>query len=295
MPTAPLRQHWVPKTYLRAFRASPTSDDQILARDLNTGREFRTSLANVAVMRDLYTLNIESETPSYAVEAALGVMESAFSPLMSRITNAEDLELTEPERETFARFLAALHLRTRQGLAVIQSYRDEVASQLGTTSLSLPVGHAESLVQLDQNGLREFFARAVVSITPGIADALLRMSWRLVRATDAHFITSENPLVVHHSSAERWGIGTPGVHVQLPLTPRLLLHMSHEAVIPGRGTFDLPAEGVRGLNGLTLVAAEQYIFSSEPFDTIRSLIDERPIGQSREFGPKAKVTGRGRT
>lgn len=292
MPTDPLRQHWVPRTYLRAFRAAPTSADQIFARDLYSGQEFRTSLANVAVMRDFYTLNIESETPSYAVESALGELESAFSPLISRITGEEELIFTETERETFARFLAALHMRTRQGFAVIRSYRDEVASQLET---SLPLAHAEHLAGLERNALREFFVRALVSIIPGIADALLRLTWRLVRAVDRHFITSENPLIVHHMTQERWGLGTPGVHVQLPLTPRLLLQMAHEAVISGEGTFDVPAEGVRGLNGLTLVAAEQYLFSSESFDTLRSLVDERPIGQSREFGPKAPVTSCGRT
>jgi hypothetical protein len=149
---------------------------------------------------------------------------------------------------------------------------------------------------LDHDGLREFFTKAVVFLAPAIADVLLGMNWRLIRTQNADFITTENPFLVHHSTEKTRGIGTPGCHIQLPLTPRLLLRIAGEPAIPGTGTFDLPSDGTNALHGLTLVAAEQYLFSSEPFDTIRSLIDERPSGLRREFGPAYDVNARaGRT
>ncbi|MCB1940149.1 MAG: DUF4238 domain-containing protein, partial [Rhodocyclaceae bacterium] len=72
----PIRQHWVPKVYLRAFCADPPEREQIHARDLASGASFLTSIDNVAVKRHFYTLGRESEAPSYAVESALAELES---------------------------------------------------------------------------------------------------------------------------------------------------------------------------------------------------------------------------
>lgn len=285
MQNHPVRQHWIPKTYLRSFLAAPTEAQQIYARDLLIGNEFLTSISNVAVMRHLYTLDASTDSPSYAVESALCNIEGRFTPVLEKVIQTEELNLSKDEFEIFARFLTTLQMRTRQGLAVIQGYRDEVLATLDSRDRKLPRAHAESLVALNPEGLREFFARAVISLAPQLSTALLKMNWRLLRTTGQRFITSENPFIVYHSSDERWGLATPGAHIQVPLTPRLLLHIASESIIPGKGTFDLVSEAAYALNGLTLASAEQYIFSSEPFENIRLLVDERPIGKHREFGP----------
>jgi hypothetical protein len=53
-PTKVKRQHYVPQLFLRAF----SLDDKIRVVDLNEGREYRTSIANVAVESHFYDEDI---------------------------------------------------------------------------------------------------------------------------------------------------------------------------------------------------------------------------------------------
>lgn len=175
MSSNPIRQHWVPKVYLRSFCISPIESEQINAFDLDSGREFKTSIAKIAVKRHFYTLGLNSENPSFAIEHELSKIESDVKPLI--------LELIKTEK-----------------------------------------------------------------------------------------IFSD--------------IGTPGVHIHIPISPKLILYIhDHDANTTLDRTFNLTKAGVRGINGLTILSAEQYLFSHKEFSKISELLEDRPIGSQRNFGP----------
>ena len=82
MTSDPIRQHWVPKVYLRSFCVPPIKREQINTFDLKSGREFITSLGNVAVKRHFYTLGLRNGRPSYKIEQGLSRIESVVKPLI---------------------------------------------------------------------------------------------------------------------------------------------------------------------------------------------------------------------
>lgn len=133
--------------------------------------------------------------------------------------------------------------------------------------------------------MRELFAKSAIVVGTRIAKHLAAMNWRLLCSTESYFITSENPVYSYHPTEQRWGLGTAGAFTLFPVSPSLLLLLSNEVVIPGEGTYELPPVGVRGLNGLTLLSAEQFVFSHLPFDGLADLLVERETGQRSAFGP----------
>jgi hypothetical protein len=285
MPDEPIRQHWVPKVYLRAFCADPSEREQVHVRDLASGASFLTSIDNVAVKKHFYTLGRESETPSYAVESALAELESAVAPALENLRTSEALP-TEPNATALlARFLATLHMRTRQGLQFIHGHREEVRSGSAAPETLVPEERARALLALDDEAMRERFARSAVLVGARIGEKLLHMHWRLLRAQSGYFVTSENPVFSFHRSEERWGLQTPGAHTLCPISPTLRLHMSNGPIIPGAGTFDLPASGVHGLNGLILFGANQFLYSHLPLEELAELLEERGVGSCPAFGP----------
>jgi hypothetical protein len=288
VPADPVRQHWVPKVYLRAFCAAPIEREQIHVRDLADGRNFFASIDRVAVKRHFYTLAPGSPSESYVVEEALGKIESDVGPILAALRAEARLPSAAEEMRVLAEFVATLHMRTRQGLQMIHGHREEVRAglRLTATNASAATDFRERLVEFDSEEMRELFAKSAVVVGRRISEVLLRMHWRLLRATEGkYFITSENPVFSYHPSETRWGLGTPGNHTLFPVSPSLLIHLSNEAVIPGEGLVEVPAQGVHGLNGLALLSAEQYLYSHRPFEEIADLIQDREPGTDRTFGP----------
>lgn len=278
----PVRQHWVPRAYLRAFCAQPVDREQIYALDLESGNSFLTSIDRVAVKKHFYTLGRDSGSPSFAVEDAFGELETAIAPILTEIRQGETLP-TDERFQVLARFVGTQHMRSRQGLQTIHGWRDDV----GTNSdlYSLDGYHKAELERSSDEEMRELFAKSAVVVGARIGDRMLNFTWRLIRAEDGYFFTSENPVFCIHPSEERWGLETPGAHTLCPLSPKLLLHISLKPVLVGTGTVDATAEAIRGLNGLILLGAEKFLYSDRPFDQVKDLLQERPVGTQRAFGP----------
>ncbi len=285
MQNEPVRQHWVPKVYLRGFCAEPLEREQIHVYDTKVGKDFVASIDKIAVKNHFYTLAPGTEHQSYAVEEAFSRLESDVGPILSALRLSQNIPADEQATSILARFIATLHMRTRQGLQLIHGHRQEIRSGTGPEQPNVPNSFSAELVDFDDEEMRELFAKSAIIVGERLGKRLQAMHWRLLRATEGYFITSENPVYSYHPTEERWGLGTSGVHTLFPLSPLLLLHLSNEAVIPGIGTCNLPATGVRGLNGLTLLAAEQFVFSHCPFESVANLLTERLAGERRAFGP----------
>lgn len=278
----PVRQHWVPRAYLRAFCAQPVDREQIYAHDLKSGNAFLTSIDRVAVKKHFYTLGLESGSPSFAVEEAFGEIEAAAAPILSEIRRDEALPTGE-RLQVLARFVGIQHMRSRQGLQAIHGWRDDVGAN--SELYSVDEYHKVELERSSHEEMRELFAKSAVVVGARIGDRMLNFTWRLVRAEQGYFFTSENPVFCFHPSEERWGLETPGTHTLFPLSPKLLLHISPQPVLAGTGTVDASANAVRGINGLILLGAEQFLYSDRPFNEVKGLLQERSAGSRRAFGP----------
>lgn len=289
MQNEPVRQHWVPKVYLRGFCAEPTEREQIHVHDTREGRSFLSSIDKIAVKNHFYTLALGLEARSYVVEHAFARLESDVGPVLAALRKSQELPTDIEALSVLAEFVATLYMRTRQGLQIIYGHREEVRFRSSLQPVSKGSFTSE-LLEFDDEEMRELFAKSSIVVGKRIANHLAVMHWRLLHATEDYFITSENPVYSFHSTEQQWGLGTAGAYTLFPISPALLLHISNEAVIPGEGTYELPAMGVRGLNGLTLLSAEQFVFSHFPFDGIADLLSEREKGQPRAFGPAGNVS-----
>lgn len=260
-------------------------EEQIYVHDLSERKSFKTSIDNIALKRHFYTLGRHQAQPSYVIEEALSKLESDVKPLLNELVETESLFKESSKRTLFSVFLATLLMRSRQGFQVIYGFREEVRSELENANSQLPSDLIHELLALDAEGMRELFAKSVIAIAGPLSKYIQAMHWRLLRAEEDYFITSENPFVIYNHANERWGLMTPESHIHVAISPRLLLHLCKEPTIPGQGTVSLFKESVKGANGLTMLGAEKYVLSHTSFETLEELLADRAVGVKREFGP----------
>lgn len=262
MSNEPVRQHWVPKAYLRSFCAAPVEREQINVYDLTGGRSFTAALDNIAVVKHFYTLSRGTNNQSYEVEKRLAQLESDTAPLLREIQTTRKLFEDPEKRRIFAKFAATLMMRSRHGLQIIHAHREEVRIRTSDSPEDEIPPYARDLLNLDSEKMRELFAKSVIATSEPLSKVLGNMNWRLLEAEEDYFITSENPLLLYHPVEQQWGLGTPGTIIQLPISPTLLVWFSAPSDLPELDPFPLPRQGVTGINGLIVQGAEQYLFSN---------------------------------
>lgn len=138
MNNQPIRQHWIPKAYLRAFCAPPVAKEQIYTYDLIEGRGFKTKIDNIAVKRHFYTIDLDKEEPSFVIESMLSRIESDVKPIFEEVNNREDLNMPPEARKTLSAFLSTMFMRTRLGLQMVSALREEVRAKTIPPEMDLP-------------------------------------------------------------------------------------------------------------------------------------------------------------
>lgn len=285
---SPVRQHWVPKTYLRGFATRETTDienPQVWVYDLGSSMEFCSSINNIAVKKHLYTIGANQQEPLYVVEKTLSRIEGYAKPLLNVLARGIFLVEGSEDRKTFAIFLSTLIMRNRRAVNIHHDFRDWLMKDLpedhDDVAFSIgPVEHRWSkevvscFKNLDDEGMHVLFARSIVTTALPLARELENMQWCLIRSEDRLVITSDNPVVVFHPNADHWGIGTPGVHIHLPISPEYILLVGHDLPVGKDETHSVPEEGVMGLNYLTMHQANQFLIGEREFGFMNKLIRE---------------------
>jgi Protein of unknown function (DUF4238) len=284
-----IRQHWVPKVYLRAFCNDEQSTEQLHVRDLLIGKNFIASLDKVAVKRHFYTLAVGTDQQSFAVENEFSKIESRVSPILIKIRATDCLPSSEEDLANLSEFVATLHLRSRQGLQIIHGHRRELISENENSHKDEIPEAIQQVIDASDEGIRELFARSSIVVGRSIATTLLEMNWQLIFSSDTHFITSENPVFSFNPSHKQWGLGTPETSIFFPLSPKHLIHISGKKEKAPQAARHATGKAARALNGLTIMAAEQYIYSSRPFSEIPETIELRQPGKNRAFGPNGSM------
>jgi len=284
MSTEPVRQHFVPKVYLRSFCKHPIEDERIYTHDIKTGKSYVASITRTAVTKHFYTIAQGDGYKPTVVEDELSAIESAVAPIIRAIQRAEALPDDPDAISVLATFIATLYLRTPQGRRVIYGYREEVRASESPESPTHQHG-LDEIISLDDEEINELSSISTVVVGKRVGIHLRHMHWRLLRTKGSYFITSESPVYSIHETDKAWGFSTPGVRIFFPLSPSLLIHLSNEPVYPGKGTADLPLTTVRGINALTVSAAERCVYSDRAFDDLAELLDIRAADKGPAFGP----------
>jgi hypothetical protein len=258
-PTEVKRQHYVPKLYLRAF-ADPS--DQVRVVDLDEGKEYRTSLDNVALQGRFNDVQLGGIVVSN--EGWLSELEGQAAPLLKRLIDdpAQITALTDIEQMQLARFLASMRFRVpafremvealsadmvsfAKGVAkdmVTNKHDPETASRIWAEWEKHPeewwLGQSEALntAALAASMLRE---------VQGYANLLFAMPWRVGRVpASSRLYTSDNPVHGYLRPVRPWWEhgAFASLTYYIPLSRSVLLKIDH---LPARGDQPIDAPGAR--------------------------------------------------
>lgn len=285
--TGPVRQHYVPKFYLKSFAAT----DGCVAVVERSGRSYRASPLNTAVQKHFYTFRDDDGQMRYELEAALSDIESqgseAISHLIGRTTFDQD------DRRHLAAFISMLHVRTPAMVESVQHGTGELTKKLLgrmfhshdfiTASLKMmPQFSHLTPAELDQTASRmsefvrtgeytlevdhQFSLASSVSMANEVAAILMQRTWTLIQAPDRHaFITTDAPVVLTAAtpSSQMRGVGFASADavVLCPLRPNFMLVMegAEEKVL--RAVAD--ARFVRRLNILVAQRSKRFVLGRD--------------------------------
>jgi len=283
----PIRQHWVPKVFLKRFAIAGSGKRPAKAWrfDLRTEAVSCPSLGGLAVKRHLYTLK-KSLEDDYSIETDfLQRIENGIGPTLDAYANGDDVSTDAEHRSKMATFLATLWLRNP---GAIKMQEDFTAAMIQSTTAAPDGTHVTKLDNIETvwsaeewarfttvgpDGMRQRFARSIVSLAPEISETLRRKpSWRLARADEGYFFTSDNPLIVKHPEAERWGLGTEGVDITIAISPRYALYLGDRSTTSEGQVLALDKGVVESINYFTLTQAKAFLMSAHPFDDVLDMI-----------------------
>lgn len=235
------RQHWVPKFYLNAFAIPETrnaSEPRInaLAMTGEISEMIQVATKNVANGAYLYSPVDEQGERDYTFENKLADLESTLSHLWSLLEKG-CVPLTDGYRKGLALFVASLYLRhpRQQRIAHhnLEALHGAIEAHLETSSEyveEFSFAHRKQVVNVSRheyeeqkpkcdNDYHRFFVDSVDGGTGEIAKLLLNKRWNVIVSDSHNFITSDNPVCVTGPRDRSFGIATPGVSVNIPLTP----------------------------------------------------------------------------
>jgi hypothetical protein len=288
-PTKVKRQHYVPQLFLRAF----SLDDKIRVVDLNEGREYRTSIANVAVESHFYDEDIADIQLS--TEDWLAQLEGHATPVVEKLLSDPDsiTSLSDEEEMFTSRFLVALLFRT----PAFRDYNDKFFSSTlqqikGMVKRQIYHVHKENADTIweeikdkpDHWWFEESEPQQSSSITnfmlgevQGFANILRAAPWRIGTAPDSICLyTSDNPVAGYLRPVRPWWEHArfAALDYFVPLSPKVLLKIEHRPYNEhpdgelqrrgGRCRNDFSAWEISFARHLVTQSATRYLYGDGP-------------------------------
>jgi hypothetical protein len=278
-------EHFVPRCYLQNWAGR---NSQVHVFDKPTGRTYRANVKNVAAEGAFYDLAGPDETQH--VEERLSDLEGKLDQLLKAVTAELDggLLLSRSHKEDLAFFMALQLIRTAEERRDIEqtsqgAMRALQSEQLGPNLLSFANSaqdpeHAKVMQNLLITDFDTIFAYAKV---------LLSHIWLVgVNYGDVPIWTSDHPVVrrpnVAHPHKSYSGIGSSGIELNFPLSPRYVLMLAERSFFRVLASRDgdrtsLDVANVIYCNSLQVAQAYRQVFSSTvQFDLAYQMRNESP-------------------
>ena len=195
------------------------------------------AVEEVAASRYLYSPLRADQARDHTVDQRLQELETLIGGIWDRLsTEFVDLD-SDGVRKALALLLAILYTRHPRRLVDYErSHSDLVAffdsfpkDLQGLPSITHTVVKGK-VREFDPTGLdsfrspdkeqrKQFFVEMIIRGTHAAAETLLKKRFAIVVAPAPLFATCDNPLHLDHPTREKFGFGTPGTRVSLPLSP----------------------------------------------------------------------------
>lgn len=300
--------HYVPQFLLRGF-ASPKRK-QVYVFDKSDGREFRSSVRNLACERDFYDSRLDEW---------LRKLEETCAPIIQSVRTKRTLRhLQKAETEWLAAFVAVQHLRTLHHRALFGDIIAQMADAIRASGAN--PNDAENFRELSDSEIREETNSEIPRLGFMLLPHILSKNWILCSAADgSEFWIGDHPVSLANNTNPgdnfrgTIGFAVVGIEIYLPLSSGLMLgclcpsiramfQASRERRLPsvphvdeflkafeGSATLELNSENVRYHNSLQVITAERFIYSEHAsFDLVREMISN---DESLRTGARLQTVG----
>ncbi|MEL7598253.1 MAG: DUF4238 domain-containing protein [Clostridiaceae bacterium] len=267
----PIRQHTVPKVYLRKF-----SDKEFLWVYLKELNEYKYLNINyTSVHKDFYTIDFENEK-DYRIENFFGEnIETLYNTLIDKIVNYNFV--TNMDKYALALYVSFQYLRTQR----IRKIHDKIVSQMNIQTIDI----CDDILRVQKRDTHDskyyhekFHSYAFNETLPkeaslnfmlrnakDLTDNIKNKDFFFFEApNELQFVTSDNPCILVQSGMRSiYGRGFGNSEILFPLTCNISLYITgsnnlilHEKI--GR-------DGVREINKATTYEAEKYIYAKDKY------------------------------
>ncbi|MBN2462690.1 MAG: DUF4238 domain-containing protein [Dehalococcoidia bacterium] len=288
--TSVKRQHYVPRLFLRPF----ATKDKIRVFDLQESKEYRTSLANIAVEKGFYDINIKDINIS--TENWLAKLEGSALPVIKKLLDNPKNILSFSIKEEFlmARFLVALRFRTpafrdyneKMSTTFLQQCKDMIRKQIyhQHSNKEADAIWNEMKEKPDHWWFKEPQPRQRAETTnfmlgeaQGFANILWGAPWRIGYTPDSmRLYTSDNPVAGYLRPIRLWGEGAAfsSFDYFVPLSPRILLRIERRPDKKDKGKNKLRGERRHKDFSEWETSFAQHVVTN---DAVRYIYGEGPI------------------
>jgi len=293
----PVNQHWVPQFYLKYFATPKTQRTKnpktwIFSKNDEDGDPKLTNIRNICAKRFLYSPPNKEGQREWGLEARLSDIEQLLSVIWPTLAEGHADLLWEPLRKAVSLFVSILYLRHPNGLKqcieahehLVELYDQAPKKPDGTPDIAYAEVNGK-LRKFDSSDWHEyknwkeddhhrFFCDSVQAHAGQMAKLLLNKRWSIIFADTPAFITSDNPVCKDHLQKEKFGFGTEGTILTLPISPTRLLIMDDNHREPAGQYYPLRADGPGPFNLGIWRNGSRFMISQRDVDEVLAEILE---------------------
>lgn len=215
-------QHYVPRCLLRPFASNKS--EQIHVLDKSDGREFVTSIGNIAAEIGFNDFVVEGQRKS--IETFLSRMESDVATLLQAVVAKESINwLTRENRIVVSLFAAIQQLRVKCAREEMQNLHRTLREWI------VERGHnpnsVEGFEELNDEEMRAAGVGLVID-AKDFAKYYFHKQWVLMKSPPGQSLyISDNPITMHNlverPGRGNLGLNVEGIEIYLPIAPALSL------------------------------------------------------------------------
>jgi len=265
MATRAKRQHLSAQSYLRRFA---NGNDQVTVYDKRTGAEYTTSIANVEVEANFYTVPGPDGAPTDVIEKFIaseieGRAVDAFDRLV-----ADRFPPTPEDRRTIAEFMALQMVRGRAFRNMHDESAERAAAKEIKPRIELTPEENERLQRtagaafLQMATAQPFRMGTMLEMAEKTLPYLLDAAWVLVRT--AHAPTSDLPVIPWEEKTKTAGffIGlSVATEINFAVSPeRVLVLNRRKPPLIANVVADAPEGWRKQFPGLVMQTAQRYVY-----------------------------------
>ncbi|MFA5360131.1 MAG: DUF4238 domain-containing protein [Patescibacteria group bacterium] len=306
-----MRCHYVPQFYLRNF-SIPEKLGYIFAYS-RKGQPFKTTINSVAAKNDLYILKNKDGKKYEGLEEMFATLEGDCKPIIEKIINTEEINISDDEKVLMSYFIAFLYTRNLSHLEqqknshtalmkkVMQmnaQNKENFKKILEGSKYKINLDDDKEVEDLRNSILNfdehfkikysknsdDYFIANGMKVGMELVPYIFDKNWRLLISRGSRvFIISDNPVVLIRPTnlPHFYGNGFANSHIYLPLSPKISLILNTK-----KGDIkiaDVKRENVDYLNSLIMFYAHQFIYLNLLSNNINNLFKQTKEGESEQI------------